>query len=75
MATNDKRRQAFAAFLDELAGGQNDRNKWAVFVIGHYADERLEEIRREVVRQVIAGALDPLKLRAWSLELRNDAPA
>ncbi len=74
MLTHDKHRQAFAAFLDELAGGQNDRSKWAALVIAHYADERLEEIRREVVRQVIAGDLDPLKLRTWSLELRNDAP-
>jgi len=70
MSIIPKYRQEFATFLEELASGQIDHNKWGSLVITHYHDQRLEEIRCEVVRQGIAESFDPPKLRAWAMELR-----
>ena len=63
-------RPAFAEFLDELASGDRDPEKWRNLVITHYFDERLEEIRREVVRMAVSETFDLGQLKIWADELR-----
>lgn len=64
-------RREFADFLDELTIGQRDPDKWLKFVVEHYFDERLEEIRIGLVRMDINGTLEPERLRRWASELRS----
>lgn len=46
-------REAFADFLDRYANHETNEAEWEHFVIQHYGDSFLEEIRRCVVRLVI----------------------
>jgi hypothetical protein len=43
-------RLQFADFLDRLADGPVGAEEWLSFVVTHYPDEFLEEIRRQCVR-------------------------
>jgi hypothetical protein len=69
MTPQPSQRLAFAGFLDELAGGCRDN--WEAMIIQHYFDERLEEIRRLVVKMCIDGKLDASQLADWAAELRR----
>jgi hypothetical protein len=73
-------RHQFADFLDRLVAGSAHPDEWSSFVVMHYPDEFLEEIRRCVVRLAI-GQL-PLSLespegrqvlRAWAMAVRSAA--
>lgn len=63
-------RQDFADFLVELANGHRTTAKWQKMVVTHYHDEKLEAIRREVVRLDIAGELTWANLERLASELR-----
>jgi hypothetical protein len=75
----DYRRQ-FADFLDRLASGSvDDVEEWSSFIVTHYPDEFLEELRRCTVR-LCHGRLGldeksvegQQTLRAWALALRSE---
>jgi hypothetical protein len=51
---NESHRIAFAGFLRRLAAGRVKAIEWNRFVIQHYPDPELEEIRRSLVRLGIA---------------------
>jgi hypothetical protein len=71
-------RNDFASFLDRLASGDSPPADWQQFVVAHYPDEFLEEIRRNVVRlyqdrlpiESKADAAIQL-LNSWSLTIRS----
>jgi hypothetical protein len=72
------RRLEFADFLCRLAAGTVNAIEWNRFIVPHYSDDRLEEIRRSVVRLRIgqAGAVqwsdsEIAALQHWSRELRG----
>jgi hypothetical protein len=73
----DYRRQ-FADFLDRLAAGSAHPDEWSSFVVTHYPDEFLEEMRRCTVR-LGGGHLEPAAdsaegrqvLRAWAVAIRS----
>jgi hypothetical protein len=71
-------REAFADFLDRYADRKTNEAEWDHFVIQHYGDSFLEEIRRCVVRLVINklpihGGTDAAfeMLRSWAFLLRS----
>jgi hypothetical protein len=75
---NDGTRDAFAGFLRRLAAGKVGGIEWERFIVQHYADEFLEDIRRRVARLTIAqhGGLqwsdsELAALQQWSRELRQ----
>lgn len=75
-------REAFANFLDRYADGQGSTFEWDHFVIRHYGDNFLEEIRRCVVRLVINelpihGNTEVARevLRSWAFLLRSSTNA
>lgn len=70
-------REAFAEFLDRYANRQTDVSEWDHFVIRHYGDSFLEEVRRCVVRLAINelpihGGTDAARemVRSWAFLLR-----
>ena len=75
----DHRRQ-FADFLDRLAAGKAHPDEWSSFVVMHYPDELLEELRRCVVRLSIGDLSQSMEspegrqlLWAWAVALRSAA--
>jgi hypothetical protein len=71
-------RMAFADFLDGLARDGHDVAAWQAFVVAHYPNEGLEEIRRKCVRLSIragdrfpSDASDRHQLGVWAAELRT----
>ena len=71
-------RETFADFLDRYADHKTNEAEWDHFVIQHYGDSFLEEIRRCVVRLVINklpihGGTDAAydTLRSWAFLLRS----
>ena len=67
----------FADFLERLATPGNEQADWDQFIVVHYPDEFLEELRRCTTRLAIGELgykLDSLEgrqiLRAWALALR-----
>jgi len=71
-------RRQFADFLDRLAAGQVDKDEWSSFVITHYPDEFLEEMRRCTVRLAIGHLVHKVEsnegkqtLRAWAIAIRS----
>ena len=74
------KRKAFADILDKFAEHNANREDWFNYIIEHYVDEELEEIRRNVVRLRIAAG-DPeifpstnahrKQLKSWAEELRQ----
>jgi hypothetical protein len=46
----DDQRTAFAEFLRRLAAGAVGAIEWERFVVNHYHDELLEDIRRRTVK-------------------------
>jgi hypothetical protein len=75
-------RRQFADFLDRLAAGTAHAEEWHSFVVTHYRDEFLEEMRRCTVRLGI-GQLEHAMdsddgrqiLRAWAVAIRSSVPA
>lgn len=74
---NDDRNE-FAAFLRRLAGGKVGAIEWNRFVVRHYDDELLEEVRCELGRLVIAqeggkewSDSELAALQHWSRQLTN----
>ncbi len=51
--TDPDARLAFVRFLDRLALGRASREEWQAFVVAHYSDEELEDVRRRCVRLAI----------------------
>lgn len=71
-------REAFADFLDRYTDHKSNEAEWDHFVVQHYGDSFLEEIRRCVVRLVINklpihGGTDAAfeMLRSWAFLLRS----
>jgi hypothetical protein len=71
-------RLQFADFLDRLAAARVSVEEWQSFVVTHYPDEFLEEMRRCTVR--LRGGHLPLApdsdegrqlLRAWAIAVRS----
>jgi hypothetical protein len=67
----------FADFLDRLAEPGYDFGDWDQFIVVHYPDEFLEELRRCTVRLAIGQLEHELDsaggrqlLRAWALAIR-----
>jgi hypothetical protein len=70
-------RESFAGFIDRYADGKTHEREWDHFIIQHYGDCFLEEVRRCVVRLVINqlpihGNTDAAReiLRSWAFLLR-----
>ena len=70
-------RRQFADFLDRLAASKAGDQEWVSFVVTHYQDEFLEEMRRCTVRLGIGESeyqLDSPEgrqiLRAWAIAIR-----
>lgn len=77
---NQTQRMIFIAFLKRLADGSTARDDWGQLVIAHYADEHLEQIRRQLVQLAIKRELleepswsssDRAQFRAWSEQLSD----
>lgn len=76
-------RQEFADFLQRLANGADfDTEEWSSFVVAHYHDEALEEIRRMKARMGCGYMDEKLDsedgrelLRTWADRLRSTSPA
>jgi len=71
-------REAFADFIDRYADRKTHASEWQHFVIQHFGDSFLEEIRRCVVRLAsnklqIHGDTEPARdiLRSWAVLLRS----
>lgn len=68
---------SFTAFLVRLSNGRGTRSDWERFCVLHYADERLEHARRELVRVAISCERwswdDPVPdiVRTFAIELLN----
>lgn len=69
-------RAAFADFLDRLAEGRTDALEWNRYIVAHYADPFLEEMRRCTVRLMLNqlryhGDTEPGReaLRCWAMAL------
>jgi hypothetical protein len=59
-------RAAFAAFLERVAEAEVAPEVWQEFLVNHYHDEPLEEIRRQCVRLAIQKPT-----RSWTEEERH----
>ena len=75
-------RESFADFLDRYADNRTASTEWEHFVVRHYGDSFLEEIRRCVVRLAInelaiQGDTDAARefLRSWAFLLRSSTNA
>jgi hypothetical protein len=75
-------RDAFADFLERYADGKTDSNEWAHFIVQHYGDSFLEEIRRCVAR--LTSNTLPIHgnteyaceiIRSWAFLLRSSTNA
>lgn len=71
-------RLAFADFLERLADNQTTIHEWQSFVITHYSDAFLEEMRRCTVRLMqdqlpYHGSTEPGReaLRCWAMAIRS----
>ncbi len=73
-----EKRKIFTEYLDLLLKGKCGDAEWQFYVIEHYLDEKLEEIRREVVRlRIVADDsrafpstnADKAKIKEWIEEL------
>jgi hypothetical protein len=49
----ENHRREFAEFLRDFAAGSSSNVDWQRFVVTHYPDEQLEDIRRSLVRLAI----------------------
>ena len=58
----------FLEFAESVAANSSDRDAWQQYAATHYADERLETARREIVRICIAD--DPNGIAAGQLTER-----
>ncbi|QDT38099.1 hypothetical protein [Stratiformator vulcanicus] len=60
----EEQQKRFARFLERLIEGRIRQADWPTFVVEHYCDERLETVRRDLVRYAISqdGQWDPLAL-------------
>lgn len=74
-------RRQFADFLDRLAAGTAHDDEWSSFVVTHYPDEFLEEMRRCAVRlgiEELGCKIDSSEgrqlLRAWAIAIRSSMP-
>ena len=71
-------RRQFADFLDRVASRSPDPEEWSSFIVTHYPDEFLEEMRRCTVR-LVCGYLPQRAdshegrqiLRAWAIAIRS----
>jgi hypothetical protein len=77
-----KTRLAFADFLERLGTGKTNPGDWFEYVINHYQDEYVEEIRASCARLAVEGeGLPPRtddhrrQLKEWAEELRASARA
>ena len=75
-------RDSFADFLDRYVDNRTDSSEWDHFVVQHFGDSFLEEIRRCVVRLVINklpihGDTDSARdiVRSWAFLLRSSTNA
>ena len=76
-----KMREEFVNCLYRMINGSQKGGDWFTYIIEHYPDKRLEEIRRDIVRLRIAAG-DPKifpqtesqreKLRNWATELSEN---
>ena len=71
-------RRQFADFLDRLASRAVDNDEWSSFIITHYPDEFLEEMRRCTVRlaqnRLVHSDGSPEgnnTVRAWAIAIRS----
>lgn len=74
-----EKRKEFVNYLNKLVTGQYTKDDWFKYIIEHYVDEELEEVRRNIVRLRIAAG-DPEifpvtdehkeKLKEWIRELQ-----
>jgi hypothetical protein len=71
-------RRQFADFLDRFAAGTSHDGEWSSFVLAHYPDEFLEEMRRCTVRLGIGELPCTIEspegkslLRAWAVAIRS----
>ncbi|MEZ5950998.1 MAG: hypothetical protein R3C12_17655 [Planctomycetaceae bacterium] len=71
-------RSRFADFLDRLADNRSSPLEWERFVVAHYADAFLEEMRRCTVRLMqnrlpYQGNTEPGReaLRCWAMAIRS----
>jgi hypothetical protein len=69
-------REIFADFLAHLALGEVIPEEWQDLVVNHYLDERLEEIRRQLVILAIQSpevhswsGQEKIQVQAWVTEL------
>ena len=53
-----EKREAFINYLNKLINGQYSKDDWFRYIVEHYLDEELEEVRRNIVRLRIAAG-DP----------------
>lgn len=75
-------REAFADFLRHVAAGSVRTIEWSRFIITHYRDEVLEDVRRGVSKLVHdrGGGVqwsesELAKLQHWSRLLRGETPS
>lgn len=70
-------RQEFATFLIHLADNQTTPEDWQQWIVNHYHDGVLEEVRRQVVRLAISeklvGESGRQQLLEWSRTLLDDS--
>lgn len=72
-------RTRFAEFLDRLAAGTATAAHWDAFIVNHYPDHAVENVRRDCARllsdrpaDVAISETDERQLRQWAVELRQD---
>jgi hypothetical protein len=68
--------KVFADFLNRLVSGDTKPEEWQNLVINHYIDDKLEEIRRQLVRLAISSPdrhnweeQDKAQILTWRNEL------
>lgn len=74
-------RLRFAKFLEGLAEGNSSLPEWERFIVQHYSDEFLEEMRRCTVRLMqnrlpyrAETDLAREALRCWAMAIRSSCP-
>lgn len=75
-----EKRKTFVNYLNKLIAGQYTKDDWFKYIIEHYIDEELEEVRRNIVRLRIAAG-DPKtfpvtnehkeRLKEWARDLQE----
>jgi hypothetical protein len=73
-----KKRREFADFLDRLTSRPPNREDWQEFIVQHYEDEELEQLRVDCAR-LARDTKTPIpqteaqrsQLREWAIELRS----